>query len=648
MHRAVVVVLVLGSVLGSACGSRELATPAECNPLGGQGCILPWPSSIYERDDATSASGVRLDLAAGSLPVSTRGVAMEPGPWNTRTGFSPATQIITAFPVAVDGTPLVSYTNIAASLTDASPTVIVDMTTGARVPHWAELDANTDDPAERALYLRPATRLHGGTRYAVAIRSSLRAADGSALPVPEGFRAILDGETTNHDRLEAIRPRYGEIFAALDAVGVPKSDLVVAWDFVTATDDDVIGETLAARDAAVAAMGDRGANLKVTITLDDAPDTDDPRIARRVRFSYDSPSVLEGEGKTGFHRGPDGKPAVAGMVPAQAAALIPPCATADHKAGILIFGHGFFGGLGEGEGEYLRRVSRDLCVVVVAGVWRGMSAEDLGFAATALNDGNKMPAFGQRIVQGILDFIALEQLSRGALATDVFVDANKQSIVDPTRVYFLGISQGGILGSTFTAYDPFITRSTLQVVGGEWSLLFERSTNWNTFSSLILGAYDGELTMVIVEQFLQMGFDWTDPIHVAPRVLHGGLPGTPPKQLLHNFSIGDSQVTNLASAQLARELGLPVLSPALVVPYGLEEKAGPQASAVAIYDVHPTPLPPESNLLNTRDNQAHNDTRRYAAVVEQMKHFFETGEIIQTCTGGPCDCAAGACGAMGE
>jgi hypothetical protein len=631
-----------------ACGSKELTTPAECNPLGGLACVLPWPSSIYEKADATSPTGVRLDLAPGSLPASDRGVALDPAVWNGRTGFSPATQIFTAFPAAVDGSNLVSYDHIDASTTDASPTVLVDMSTGQRVAHWAELDANDTTPGEQALYIRPAGRLHGGTRYAVAIRRSLKAMGGEALPVPEGFASILAGDRTSHARLEAVRSRYDDVFAALATAGVPKDDLVVAWDFVTASDDEAVADTIAARDAALAAMGDRGASLNVKVTLDEAPDAADATIARHLRFDYDVPSVLTGDGMSGFARGADGKPMVAGTITAQGAALIPPCATAQNKAGILIFGHGFFGGLPEGEGSYLRRVSRDLCVVVVSGVWLGMSLDDLGFAAMALNDANKVPAFGQRIVQGIIDFIALEQLARGELASQIFVDGQGQSIVDPTRVYFLGISQGSILGHTFFAYDPFLTRGVLHVTGAPWSLLFERSTDWPTFSSIIQSAYKGQLDTILIEQVLQMGFDWSDPIHVAPRDLHGGLPGTPAKQYLHQISLGDAQVTNLAGEEEAREIGLPVLAPAVTVPWGMTEAQGPLANGLAIYDLKPTPLPPATNLLNSTDNGAHNDTRKYAAVVQQMQHFYETGEIVQTCVGGPCDCTTGACGALGE
>jgi len=640
--------LAAGLALAACGGSHDLSTPAECNPMGGLACVTPWPSAIYEADDASSPTGMRLAFAPGSLPTSSHDVPIDVATFNGRSGFSPATQIFTAFPVQVDDSNLVGQDDIASSLTDASPTVIVDMSTGERVPHWAELDANATDPTDQALYLRPIARLKGGTRYAVAIRKSLKAAGGGALPVPEGFDAILSGETTSHDLLETVRPRYDDIFAALATAGVPKDDLVVAWDFVTEDDDEILADTMAARDAALAAMGDKGANLSVQVTDNQSPDPDDPNIKRRILFTFDSPNLLVGDGESGFNRGADGKPSVDGTSPSHGVALIPACATSSTPAPILIYGHGFFGGLAEPEGAHVRRLANDLCMVVVGGEWRGMTTPDIGLAAKALNDANNIPFFGERIVQGIIDFIALEQLVRGKLATDVLVDIGGASVVDPTRVYFLGISQGSILGSTFVAWDPFITRSVHHVGGAEWSLLFERSTNWVSFRAILGNGYDGELVSVVIQQLLQMGFDDTDPVHVAPKVLNGGLPGTPAKQLLHQMTIGDAQVSNLASELQARTMGLQIVPTALEVPYGLTEGSGALSSGLSMWTIEPSPLPPTSNLLNDTDNGAHGETRKYAAVVQQMQTFFETGDIVTTCTGGVCDCATGHCGPIGD
>ncbi len=185
----------------AACGDDGPAVDeaAECNPLGGGGCVTPWPSSIYLADDAASPTGVRLDLAPGAMPASADDVELDVAEFNGRTGFSPGTQIFTTFAGGVDDANLAFHDDIAASLTDASPTVIVDMDTGERVAHWAELDANAADaPDEQALYLRPAARLAPGHRFAVAIRNSLKSAAGGDLPIPDGFQAILDDKPTGH------------------------------------------------------------------------------------------------------------------------------------------------------------------------------------------------------------------------------------------------------------------------------------------------------------------------------------------------------------------------------------------------------------------------------------------------------------------
>lgn len=620
--------------LVSACGDdgAGLDIPPECNPLGGVGCVTPWPSSAYLRDDPSSPTGVRLDLAPGSMPANVDGIELDVAPFNTRTGFSPASQIFTVLPEPVDDTNLVFHTEIERSLTDESPTVLLDMDTGERVAHFAELDANAaaeNRLDQQALYIRPAARLAGGHRYAVGIRRSILTISGRPMPEPPGFLALLSGNPSGHARLEAIRDRTWEAIDALAEAGV--EDLVVAWDFVTADDESMLADPRAVRDAAVAAIGADAANITYTITRDDTI-PDDPSIARRVIFTYTSPSVA---GDDGLHRDASGAPVVMGTSEATAVALIPTCATAQAPAGILLFGHGFFGSIDEAQGGYMRRVARDLCVVVVGGEWRGMMEDDLAVAAGALNDGNRALAFGERILQGIVDFIALEQLARTKLAAEVFVGNGGQSLVDPARTWFYGISQGHILGTTFFSWDPYLTRAALHVGGANWGVLFERSTNWVTFKLILDGAYPGPIHHVIVQQVMQMAFDPTDPVHVPP---------DPAKQYLLHMSVGDPSVTNLASMLQARTMGLPVLGPALFVPFGLEEQTGPLDDAFVIWTEEPSPLPPESNIVNDQSNEAHDQLRRRAAVVEQIGTFFETGQIVHTCGDVPCNCAQGACG----
>ncbi len=641
--RAIGLASILGAAVCGGCGPTTLETPLECNPLGGASCVTPWPSSIYEVDDDATATGRRLDFPEGALLTNVDGVPIEVTQFHWRDGWSASGFLFTAFPGGVDPSNLPPYTDYDASLAPGSPTVLVDMDTGERIAHFAEIDVNAgDDYDNQALYIRPANRLASGTRYAVGIRKSLRARGGGELPIPEGFAAILDDRETDHPLLERVRDRYGDIFAALDSVGVPRDDLVLAWDFTTATDELVRSSMLTARDAAMPAMGDLGANLSYEINKDE-PYGDGTQIARRVIGTFQTPMVLtdNASDESVMARDASGNATVVGMYDAPFVAMIPEC-VATEPVPIIIFGHGFLGDIKEAQGRYMRRIAQDLCMVVLGTEWRGMSARDIASAGLTFNEMSKASAFGERIVQGVLSYIALAQLARGSMATDLLTDDEGNSIVDPTKIYYYGISQGHILGATFMAYDPTITRGVLAVGGGNWSLLLERSTQWSPYRTIIQGAYPGSLNLVVIESLLQFAFDYTENIHVMDGILDDPQPGSPEKQLLLHMAVGDSQVTNLSTEQQAREIGIPVLGPALFTPWGLEEQTGPLSSALVIYDQKFEPAPPLDNAVHEIDNETHGELRSEPAVIRQIETFWTTGEVVHTCNG-VCDCSVGNC-----
>ena len=606
-------------VLAACGGGGGSSTPPECNPFGSTGCVLPWPSSAYLRADATSPTGVRLDLPVGALPVNFDGIEIDTARINDRTGFSPMSQILLTFPGGVDPANLPDFET---SLTDASPTVIVNMTTGERVAHFAEVDANEiDNPDEQVLYLRPAVRLDGNTRYAVGIKKTLRGKAGE----------LRSPDASGHARAD--RVKLDEIYPAL---GVRKQDLVVAFDFITADDASLIADPLAARDAAMAVIGDGSG---VTYTIKQDMPNPEAGIARIVRFEYVTPQIADLTGQ-GFHRDGSGKVTVRGTTTTIASIVVPSCATATNKAGLVIYGHGFFGGLDESTGAYVRSFAKTTCNIVVGGLWRGMSSDDVADAVLALNDLNKMHGFGERIWQGMADFMTLTKLAKGKLTTEVLGD-----IVDPARTFYFGISQGHILGSTFFAYDPTLTRGVLNVGGANWAVMFERSKNWAAYSLPLKGAYGGVMNSVILQQVIEMGLELVDGATIAPMVRTGGLPGAPPKQYLMQMSVGDCSVPNMASEYQARTLGFPLVGPSVKTPYGFTAAPGPHANGFAIMDESPAPLPPATNETFNYDNVAHENLRRRQAAIDQIVRFTQTGEIVSFCTG-PCDCAAGNCGPL--
>ena len=225
-----------------ACGGDDdgFAVAADCNPLGFKAdgprasCMTPWPSSAFEVPDAASPTGRRLAITRRALPINIDNLETDPTEWNLADGFSAAAPMVVAFPGGVSATGLPSIANLDESLAATSPTVLVDMTTGQRVAHWAELDAPIEStPDRQALFVRPGQRLESGHRYAVAITKRVRAKNGGELPIPPGFAALRDSTPTSHALLEAMRPRFSDTLAALATAGVPTDDLVVAWDFTT-------------------------------------------------------------------------------------------------------------------------------------------------------------------------------------------------------------------------------------------------------------------------------------------------------------------------------------------------------------------------------------------------------------------------------
>lgn len=634
----------------AACGDKDLSTPSPCNPLGGAACITPWPSAIYETDDAATETKRRLAIPEGALPKNFDGIEVNPEMYNDQDGFSYAAPAIIAFETGVDGTNLVDNRHIADSVTPASPTVLIDMSTGELVHHFAELDAREPDKvASQALYIRAAKMLKPGTRYVVAIKKTLKAKDGGELPISEGFQAILDGEETSHSLLEKVRPRYEDIFAALEAQGIAKSDLVVAWDFTTRSRANVQNDLFYAREAALAMMGTNGSALGYTVDKDTTPS--DTRYARRIDGTYDAPMFLTREGYgpgVELRRDADGRPTPMGFYRVPFTAMIPQCALdAAGPVPIIEYGHGLLGqAIDQVSSGGPRAAGAEVCAIVIGTDMRGMSSPDVPNVALALNDGNMGHLIFDVLIQGMINHVALVQIARGPMAQELFVKtAGGPSLVDPDRVYWYGISQGGIMGTTVCGIDPVIKRCVVQVNAINYSMMLERSLDWPTYRTTLIGAYDDPLVVALMLNLMQQEWDRTDPVVVADVIRGDGFPGTPAKQILMQMAIADDEVPNVAAEYAMRTMGLPVVTPSPYVPFGVDSTAGPAQSGVVIYDfglgdtipLTNTPPPP---------NDVHSQIRNKTATTDMMKHFYETGEITNTCTApNGCDCTVqGACG----
>ncbi len=647
----------------AACGGDDAPPPdiaAHCNPLGGVTCMAPWPSMVYADVDTTTVTGFRVAIPQAAMPVNANSVAVEVEPYNRFDGFSPSGPILATFPGGVSAEGLPPHRDPAQSLAADSPIILLDMDRGERAVFFAEVDMSVPDNLPqgapetlRSLIIRPLVRLEPNTRYAVAIRDTVRGGTGGALPVSDAFAALRDGTSYNHPLMAKLEPRYDAIFAALEGEGVSRDELVLAWDFHTASDEMLTSDLLAMRADATAAMGATGENLTFDLTSFDG----NPALVNKLIVgTIESPDFLTaGESDPSIlRRDAAGRPSMMGMRDANFSAIIPACvATQPLPIPVMIFGHGLFGS-GEGylNDRFLQEVARDFCFVVVAGDWIGLTERQIGVAALAANDLNWTGGITEKLAQSVIDFISIERITRGPLHDSALFAYEGTPVIDPSRVYYFGASLGGIMGSSFMAYDQNVTRGVLGVPGGPWTMLFERSYAWNALSGPARASYPDPANFQMMVSLLGWRFEPYDPITAAPHLLRDPLPDTPIKTILLYDAVADSLVANISSETLARTIGLDIVMPTVKQPYGFTAATGGSLSAFAVYDEVPDPLgdfevPSEFNLPPAGDNGTHANVHERPAVLRQIENFLYNGVVSNECHDGkvaaPCACMTGYC-----
>jgi hypothetical protein len=623
----------------AATREQPIDVPDGCNPLAFEhDCLLPFPSDVFLVDDPATISGERLVISDAAAVRGDDGGVVDPLSLHPADGFSPGSQILALFPGGVDEGPLVGATDDPLfSLGDDSPTLLLDAQSGERVLHLAETDPRADDDARRALVIRPLVRLTEGRRYVVAIRG-LRDRDGKLVPTPKGFAHLRDGGTSI-----PIAARYEtDVFAPLEAAGVTRDELQLAWDFTVRSRDDAVGDMLRVRELTMAYLADAAPALKV-IEFEDQPD---PSTARRIELTVDVPLFLEEPGPGALlFRDATGKVAQNGVVEVPFTVWVPNSVAnrppGSPSARLLQFGHGFFGGRGEVDG-FIVQLADERELVVVAGDWWGMSEEDrVPVSDQLVADLGQGLRFTDRLHQAMANFIVIADVARGSLGslTELeTLEVDAAPLFDSDPLYFYGISLGGILGGTYLGLTPHIERGVLGVGAANFSFMLFRARPFVLFLLLIAATTNDFLDHQKFAMLAQTTFDRVDPLTYAPFVIDEPLPGGPStRQVLMQIGMGDDQVPNLAAHLHARALGVTHLTPAPREIAGLPSDGGPVANAIVEYDFGVDPLPGAVAKPPTTENEAHEGVRRSEAAKEQLHRFFQASGMVEHTCDGPCD-----------
>jgi hypothetical protein len=617
--------------------------PEGCSPLAADWhCSLPFPSDVFRSESGE----IVMEGEAGA--VREDGTHVNLYAYGQEDGFSPGTQILAYFPLAIDASNLNGIFDNAVFgpegdwETRTGPTLIIDAENGERVPHYAELDTHAVSLQKQTLILRPLVRLENGHRYIVAI-SGLKDTDGNAVPAAEGFRRLRDDAPAGGaSSLEDLRTHFETaVFPVLaDVDGLERGNLQLAWDFTvrSATTRPVTATMEAIRSQMATTL--EAAPPVVTIT--DVTDFEEGDLLKRIEGTIAVPLYLESAEPGARLRTDDpAAPEADGTADVPFVAIVPRSVLDGETvvpARVVQYGHGIFGSRKEisEEGSWIPAFANEYNFVVMAVDWWGMSGSDVTAIVSDLgNRPQETMAFTDRVHQAMANQLALaEAMTRVLPELDEF-KVGDAAVYDPESLYFIGNSLGHIFGSTYLSMSSRIERAALGVGAANFSHFLARSASFGQFFLALEAALVSPMDLQLFFAMTQSGFDRVDPISYAPSV-YDPFDGGAPKKILVQMGLGDATVPNLGTAYYARLYGLPVLenSPG-EIPL-LDTVAAPTAdSAIAIYDFGIDPLPgvlPEP----PERNGVHDGPRKAAKAQAQIDAFLQPdGEIDWFCDA-PC------------
>ncbi len=613
----------------SAPDAGQAASP--CEPLSPAVCGMPFPSSYFLEADSSTETGYRVNV--GEILHTHLGYAVSGNPLSTRDGFSVNAAILAHLPHAtMQG--FARPDSIGHSLEDDSPTILIDAETGERVAHFAQIDAATDhNPDGPALILQPTRPLEHGTRYIVAVRNVI-GEDGSPVAPSPVFAALRDGTDSVDPYVSARRADFEDIFTKLDGAGIGRSDLQLAWDFVTGSLTNDTQWMLSMRDQGLAMVGSDGPTYRIDM-VEEAPNAD---VARRIHVIMTVPLFLDQADPGGtLVFGADGMPQVNGTAEYPLLVIVPANATPDNPATPMAVGHGLFGNRFYAEG--FESFANEHNYLLFATDWIGMSDQDVGTVARVLSTGHvdEFAVVPDRVSQGMLNALLAMRLMMGRFVNEPLVNETGGSLVDTSERYYFGGSQGGIYGGTYMALTTDVTRGILAVPGQPYDLLLPRSVDFSDYQGILSSPYPDGTDIMMVLGYVQQLWDRIDPGSYTRHIRSDLLPGnTDPHEVMMALAIGDHQVSTIGGHVMVRAVGAPNLKPVNRSVYDIDEVDAPITGSFMVEVDFGLPPEPLDNVPLTEGDDPHGQIG-VPPVFTMADEFLRTGGISANPCTGPCD-----------
>jgi hypothetical protein len=485
------------------------------SPAGG-----PFASDRFTVADPTQNTGRRVNLP---LPDALTNLSdyQDTQVLNTLDGFNLQPRLSIPFDGPIDVNSVTSQTVFLISLGDTlNPQDQGGQVVGINQIVW--------DPPTNTLHVESDQLLNQHTRYALIVTNGLDDANGQPVQPTEDFehfRHDLNFGQTDDPALTSYRKELLDALAATSQDGIPEKSVVVASVFTTESAtamlekirDQIHAATPAAADFLLGPNGERtvfnlddvssltwNQQTRVAGPLNSVPVKVDllrfiPGTVGQIAFGkYLSPDYETAEKFIPPVGTETGTPVVQGVNEVYFNLYLPSLPMPAGGWPVAIFGHGTGGskqGGGPGGGDSLALADslaeQGIATIAINVVGHGFGPlstltvkPSVGAPTTFLEGGRGIDQNGDGIIgssegisaaprrsiirdrDGQLQTVAdLIQLVR---VIEVGMDAHGDGLadLDPTRIYYLGQSLGGIYGTDFLAVEPSVHVGVLNVAGG--------------------------------------------------------------------------------------------------------------------------------------------------------------------------------------
>jgi hypothetical protein len=618
-------------------GGTAISYPhLDCDPLVPEFCGYPIPSNVYTVEDTTTVTGRRVAFGDEFL------VNNDSGPWDLSDGFSPGSPILAYLAGATDGV-FGGVTDIDQSLSASSPTLLLDVENGELVPHFAQIDSHAlQEPGiqtdQSSVMIRPAVRLRDNARYIAAFRNVTNS-DGAVVEASAEFAALRDGTASEDESIEARRALYEDIFEKIEAVGWPRDEIQLAWDFNTASDENNTRWLLHMRDTAFELIGEDGPEYTYTVVAHTDPGAIDPaNIAFQINGTFRVPLFMSSpEAGSLLLLDDNDMPMINEETPwadIPFEALIPHSAI-ETPAATIEYGHGLFGSRTQIESSHFRSFMNEYNFIFFGTDMQGMSSPDEQAVTDALATGkfSAVQTMWDRLHQGFLNHLLMLRMMKTSFAQD---DTFGQ-YVNADQTYYHGISQGGIMGPVILATSPDIDRGALGVMGQPYSAILFRSVDFEQFLLVIRAFYPDYRMDQLLIGMAQMLWDRVEPNGYSHHITENNLPGVNAKEVLMRVAIGDHQVTTFGGHIMARTMKAPHLTTGLRDIWGLDTVDSTASGSFYTELDFGLPGQPFCNVPMSMCDDPHEYPRRREASRKQLDEFLRNGTGTNHCVTGDGD-----------